>query len=297
MTFDEYQQRASATDASEISKSEDFSILLLGLAGETGSLLTLYKKWLRDGDAFQVVDKRISEELGDILWYLSAIARRQQLSLDAIAEQNLKKTSSRWLGSRQHVLFDESCEVHERLPRTFVAELRDVDDGEGRYVTRMRLDGESLGAALTDNSYEQDGYRFHDLLHLAFVAILGWSPVIRSLLKRKRKSNLILDEVEDGGRAIAVEEGLAALVFTYASQHSMLDGVRTIDWFLLQTCSNMTMGLEAGQKPLFDWERSIIDAFAAWRLAIAERGVRVYGDLTNQEFRSESLRDNPPSQA
>jgi hypothetical protein len=106
-----------------------------------------------------------------------------------------------------------------------------------------------------------------------------------------------LDEVEDGGRAIAVEEGIAALVFTYASQHSMLDGVRTIDWSLLQTCSNMTMGLEAGQKPLFDWERSIIDAFAAWRLAIAERGVRVYGDLTKQEFRFESLRDNPPPQA
>lgn len=160
--------------------------------------------------------------------------------------------------------------------------------------------GDSLRApsgSRCEYSYEHDGYRFHDLLHLAFVAILGWSPVIRSLLKRKRKSNLILDEVEDGGRAIAVEEGIAALVFTYASQHSMLDGVRTIDWSLLQTCSNMTMGLEAGQKPLFDWERSIIDAFAAWRLAIAERGVRVYGDLTKQEFRFESLRDNPPPQA
>ena len=292
MTFDEYQQRASATDASEISKGEDFSILLLGLAGEAGSLLTLYKKWLRDGDSFQIVDKRISEELGDILWYLSAIARRQKLSLDAVAEQNLKKTSSRWLGSDQQLLFDETCDVDERLPRSFVAELRDIDEGNGRYVTRMRLDGESLGSPLTDNSYEQDGYRFHDLLHLALMATLGWSPVIRSLLERKRKSNSILDEVEDGGRAIAIEEGLAALIFTYASQHSMLEGVQTIDWSLLQTCSNMTMGLEAGQKPLFSWERAIIQAFAAWRLAINERGVRVYGDLRTQEFRSESLKDS-----
>lgn len=294
MTFDEYQQRASATDASEISKGEDFSILLLGLAGEAGSLLTLYKKWLRDGDSFQIVDKRISEELGDILWYLSAIARRQKLSLDAVAEQNLKKTSSRWLGSDQQLLFDETCDVDERLPRSFIAELRDVDDGNGRYVTRMRLDGESLGSPLTDNSYEQDGYRFHDLLHLALMATLGWSPVIRSLLERKRKSDSILDEVEDGGRAIAIEEGIAALVFTYASQHSMLEGVRTIDWSLLQTCSNMTMGLEAGRKPLFNWERAIIQAFAAWRHAINERGVRVYGDLRKQEFRFESLKD--PSQ-
>jgi len=292
MTFDEYQQLASATDASEISKGEDFSILLLGLAGEAGSLLTLYKKWLRDGDSFQIVDKRISEELGDILWYLSAIARRQKLSLNAVAEQNLTKTSSRWLGSDQQLLFDETCDVDERLPRSFVAELRDVDDGNGRYVTRMRLDGESLGSPLTDNSYEQDGYRFHDLLHLGLMATLGWSPVIRSLLERKRKSDSILDEVEDGGRAIAIEEGIAALIFTYASQHSMLEGVRTIDWSLLQTCSNMTMGLEAGREPLFNWERAIIQAFAAWRLAINERGVRVYGDLRTQEFRFESLKDS-----
>src|ERR1700739_224800 len=184
----------------------------------------------------------------------------------------------------QQLLFDETCDVDERLPRSFVAELRDVDEGNGRYVTRMRLDGESLGSPLTDNSYEQDGYRFHDLLHLALMATLGWSPVIRSLLERKRKSNSILDEVEDGGRAIAIEEGIAALIFTYASQHSMLEGVRTIDWSLLQTCSNMTMGLEAGRKPLFNWECAIIQSFAAWRLSINERGVRVYGDLRKQEF-------------
>src|ERR1700722_5691339 len=107
MTFEEYQARAAATDASEISKGEDFSILLLGLAGEAGSLLTLYKKWLRDGDAFQIVGNRIAEELGDILWYLAAIARRRELSLETIAETNLRKTASRWLDAEQHVLLDD----------------------------------------------------------------------------------------------------------------------------------------------------------------------------------------------
>lgn len=289
MTFDEYQARAAATDASEISKGEDFSILLLGLAGESGSLLTLYKKWLRDGDAFQIVGDRISEELGDILWYLAAIARRRELSLDRIAEMNLKKTASRWLGSAEHNLFDEERSGNERLPRTFVAELRDVDDAEGHRVMRMTLDGESLGSPLTDNSYEQDGYRFHDLLHLSFAAVLGWSPVIRSLLHRKRKSVPLLDEVEDGGRAIAIEEGIAALAFSYATQHSMFDGVKTLDWSLLQTCSNMSAGLEVRGRQLFLWEKSIIKAFAAWRLAIAEGGVRVYGDLAKREFRFETL--------
>ena len=80
MTFDEYQLKAAATDASEIAKNTDLSVPLLGLAGETGSLLTLYKKWLRDGDAYQIMADRLSEEMGDILWYLAAIARRRGLS-------------------------------------------------------------------------------------------------------------------------------------------------------------------------------------------------------------------------
>src|SRR5437016_6179995 len=95
MTFEEYQTKAAATDAPEIAKNADLSIPLLGLAGETGSLLTLYKKWLRDGDAYQMVEDRLSEEMGDILWYLAAIARRRGLSLDSIARLNLEKTASR----------------------------------------------------------------------------------------------------------------------------------------------------------------------------------------------------------
>ena len=289
MTFEEYQARAAATDASEISKGEDFSILLLGLAGEAGSLLTLYKKWLRDGDAFQILEERISEELGDVLWYLAAIARRRGVSLGSIAEANLKKTSARWLEGTEHDLFDEGRISSERLPRSFTAELRDIDDGRGHRVMRMTLDGESLGAALTDNSYGEDGYRFHDLFHLSLAASLGWSPVIRTLLHRKRRSDPLLDEVEDGGRAIAIEEGIAALVFRYASQHSMLDGVKTIDWGLLQTCSSMTLGLEVLGRQLFDWEQSIIRAYEAWRVAIQDGGVRVFGDLIKRELRFERL--------
>jgi len=70
---------------------------LLGLTGETGSLLTLYKKRLSDGYAFQIPEEHLSEEMGDILWYLAVIARRFGLTLEAIAAANLEKTASRWL--------------------------------------------------------------------------------------------------------------------------------------------------------------------------------------------------------
>lgn len=291
MTLDEYQQKAAATDAREISKNPDLSVLLLGLAGETGSLLTLYKKQLRDGDAFQVAEQRLSEEMGDVLWYLAAIARRCGVSLDAVAQANLEKTKSRWLSGDEHALFDEGMVLTEQLPRTFEATLRDSVDENGTSWMKMVFNGDPLGSELTDNAHDPDGYRFHDILHLSLAATLGWSPVIRALLKRKRKSNKRLDEIEDGGRAIAIEEGVAALIFTYATEHSLLAGVETIDWAILRTCQTMAGGLEVRTRALFDWERAILSAFGAWREAIANGGVRVFGDLTQRTFRFERLDD------
>jgi len=289
MTLDEYQDLAAATDPTEISKNPDLSVLLLGLSGETGSLLTLYKKWLRDGDAYQVVGDRLAEEMGDILWYLAAIARQRGLSLGRIAAANLEKTRSRWLQHSLGPLPDEDRPEKERFPRRFVAELRDTVDEQGKAVMRMTLNGEALGSPLTDNSYERDGYRFHDILHLAFTCVMGWSPVIRALLNVKRKSDTELDEVEDGGRAVAIEEGIAALVFSYATQHSMLANVTTLDWSLLRTCSEMAAGLEISTIPLFTWQQTILAAFDAWRTAIQDGGVRIICDLEMRSFLFERL--------
>ena len=292
MTLDEYQQKASATDALEIAKNPDLSVLLLGLAGEAGSLLTLYKKRLRDGDAFQVAKERLSEEMGDILWYLAAIARRCELSLEFIAVTNLEKTRSRWLSDEDQALFDVEMPTTEQLPRQFTATLRDSTDDEGKLWTNMVFNGEPVGSELTDNAHDPDGYRFHDMLAPLFRCRLRVvSQEIRALLKRKRKSNARLDEVEDGGRAIAIEEGIAALIFTYATEHSLLDGVETIDWGILRTSHAISAGLEVRRCALFDWEQAIVSAFRAWRLAIKQGGVRVIGDLEKKTFVFEPLSD------
>jgi hypothetical protein len=54
----------------------------------------------------------------------------------------------------------------------------------------MYFGGKPLGDDLTDNAYVDDGYRFHDVIHLALIAHLGWSPVVRGLMRRKRKSKM-----------------------------------------------------------------------------------------------------------
>lgn len=76
----------------------------------------------------------------------------------------------------------------------------------------MYFEGKPLGDDLTGNAYVDDGYRFHDVIHLALIAHLSWSPVVRGLMRRKRKSkNDRVDEVEDGGRTqVVVEELLHA---------------------------------------------------------------------------------------
>jgi hypothetical protein len=146
------------------------------------------------------------------------------------------------------------------------------------------VDGEKFGSTLTDNSYASDDYRYHDILHLAFAAVLGWSPVLRALLHRKRKSDPIVDEVEDGGRAVAIEEGLAALIFNYAMQHSLLLEVERLDWRLLKTCHEMTAHLEVSTRSLHDWEDAILEAFRVWREMQAHNGGHIRCDLSRRSL-------------
>ena len=98
-----------------------------------------------------------------------------------------------------------------------------INEG-GSKVVKMFIDGKQVGDDLRDNRYDDDGYRFHDVFHLTYASVLGWSPILRALLRRKRKSNPAVDEVEDGGRARVIEEGIAAMVFSYAERRNFLEG-------------------------------------------------------------------------
>ncbi len=107
----------------------------------------------------------------------------------------------------------------------------------------------------------------------------GWSPVTRALLQRKRKSHPLLDEVEDGGRAAVIEEGVAALAFDYARRHHMLEGVGVLDFQLLRTIKDMTSHLEVKQCTTGEWEQAILQGFNVWRAIAANHGGRIQVDL------------------
>ena len=90
MEFDKYQELADLTDQfADQTKEKNLMIPLLGLAGETGTLLSEFKKHLRDGESYEGFSERAEEELGDVLWYLANLASRLGLSLSEVAAKNL----------------------------------------------------------------------------------------------------------------------------------------------------------------------------------------------------------------
>jgi hypothetical protein len=260
LTLDAYQQIAAATDIE--GDSRDPVVPLLGLAGEVGALIAEFKKKRRpDGLAYSGFEDVVVTELGDILWYLAALARRVGVPLGQVASQNLAKTQSRWLASETlQSTFDADFPEHQRLPRQFEVRFTEVD---GRIV--MRIAGDELGDPIDDNARIADGYRFHDVFHFGYAAVLGWSPILRALMKRKRKADPETDRVEDGARACAIEEAIAAFVFELARPYDFFEGAEHVDSEILRGVRAVASGLEVAGRSAGDWERAILMGFRAWR--------------------------------
>jgi NTP pyrophosphatase (non-canonical NTP hydrolase) len=76
----EYEANAVATD--KLASAMDTAVL--GLVGEIGSLVSALKKKRRDTDSYFGYQDVVLEELGDVLWYVSAVARRGGTSLTEV---------------------------------------------------------------------------------------------------------------------------------------------------------------------------------------------------------------------
>ena len=94
--FDLYQDKADET-AIYPNKGDNLYYPALGLAGEAGEVCEKVKKIMRDkGGVLSEADAlEISKELGDVLWYLSAIACEINVALSTVAEDNIDKLHSR----------------------------------------------------------------------------------------------------------------------------------------------------------------------------------------------------------
>lgn len=166
------------------------------------------------------------------------------------------------------------------LPENF--EIHVVHRTSGQ--SHLRWNGVFIGDPLTDNIADPDGYRFHDVFHFAHAAILHWSPVFRALVKRKRKSDPRVDEAQDGGRAIVVEEGLTAWVFARAKDLAFFEDRGTLSFDLLKTVRQFVAGYEVQEAPLRLWEKAILSGYDVFRQVRANNGGVVVGDRSSRSI-------------
>lgn len=69
----------------------------MGLAGEAGEVAEQVKKFMRD-DGCKPTEARRQKlllELGDVLWYVAAVANEIDATLDDVADMNIRKLASR----------------------------------------------------------------------------------------------------------------------------------------------------------------------------------------------------------
>ncbi|GFM75732.1 pyrophosphatase [Pseudomonas cichorii] len=223
-----------------------------------------------------------AENMGKHLAELATACASFDLRLEDVARSNLKKIHSRWPGKEAIYPnpFDADYAEHEQFPP--ILEITFIERGtrEKGHVVQS-LHGVFIGDRLTDNSNEPDDYRFHDVFHLAYLAFLGWSPVLRGLLKRKRKSNAKIDENEDGARAMIIEEGIATWIFNHAKEQKSYaeDQHRGLDYRVLKQISSMVQGYEVEKCQIWQWEKAIVVGFEIFRQLQKHRGGTVIVDV------------------
>lgn len=96
MNFEEYQSEASKT-ALYPRRMSNLEYPTLGLAGEAGEVANIVKKIQRDNEGIITDETRdkLRDELGDVLWYISACADELGLTLDEVAAFNVNKLAKR----------------------------------------------------------------------------------------------------------------------------------------------------------------------------------------------------------
>jgi NTP pyrophosphatase (non-canonical NTP hydrolase) len=143
--FSAYQRSARETSQLRLGGPQGAIAPMLGLASETGSILNVYKKYLRDGIDLAANREFLREELGDLLWYAAAVATACGLDLEDIAHANLRRARDRYPRQRTEAecanlpVFDAGCPAWERFPRRLVVAVTERVLPSGRPAAALML--------------------------------------------------------------------------------------------------------------------------------------------------------------
>jgi MazG-like nucleotide pyrophosphohydrolase family protein len=245
--------------------------VLLGLGRTAAALLTVVSD-----------NTEIRTKLGDFADCFMHALQASDVSFAEVITRNLSKTHGRFLAPDVASLptFDLGFPSDEQLPQEFEIVIKERKSGQ----SCLQWNGVFIGDPLTDNILDPDGYRFHDVFHFAHAAILHWSPTFRALIKHKRKSDPIVDEAQDSGRAIVVEEGLSAYIFSRAKQLNFFEGQKGVSFDLLKTIGEFVSGYQVEACPLKLWENAIMQGYEVFRSVRANNGGVVIGSRAKRRI-------------
>ena len=214
--------------------------------------------------------------------YLEAV-QASSVSFAGVVKGNMTKARGRFLIPAAEDLpdFDAEFPVDEQLPGEFEIEILQRSNGR----SYLRWNEVFIGDPLTDNIADQDGYRFHDVFHFANATILHWSPTFCALIKHKRKSKPEVDEAQDSRRAIVVDEGVAAFVFSYAKSLKFFEDHDQVSFSLLKAVQNFVRGYEVEQCPLNLWEQAILQGYEVFRQVKQNGGGIVVGNRAERTIK------------
>jgi NTP pyrophosphatase (non-canonical NTP hydrolase) len=96
MDVNEYQIRARET-AIYPNIDNNLNYTLIGLAGEVGELLNIYKKMIRDhnGTLTEEMKEKLIDEMGDIHWYMAMAECEIKIKSGEVLKINLDKLRKR----------------------------------------------------------------------------------------------------------------------------------------------------------------------------------------------------------
>ena len=94
MDINEYQELAMTTLNPQLCRTDVLINSVMGLCGESGEAIDIVKKWLAQGHPLD--KERLTEELGDIAWYLAEAATALDLPLEQILRANIDKLKQRY---------------------------------------------------------------------------------------------------------------------------------------------------------------------------------------------------------
>ena len=93
MDFNEYQGLARRTQNSRLTEHERIMHALHGLSAEVGEIHGLYQHIYQGG---RLITEEVVGELGDLLWFAGELCDVLRISMDDVAEKNIRKLRRRY---------------------------------------------------------------------------------------------------------------------------------------------------------------------------------------------------------